>query len=135
MDTPADIKNKHKRQEVVLRKRMQEARAKKIEHLKKEKLREEHGESAAPKGVTNTIESMRVKDETIITEMDDDIQGEQNVDEFSKYFNNETTPKILMTTNRRPRGKLFEFMKEIASTIPNVEYWPRKNIKIADIIQ
>ena len=73
MDTPADIKNKHKRQEVVLRKRMAEAREKKIEHLKKERIREEHGESAAPKGTTKTIESMRVKDETIIQEMDEEI--------------------------------------------------------------
>ena len=32
------------------------------------------------------------------------IEGEQNIDEFSKYFEGVTTPRILMTTNRRPRG-------------------------------
>ena len=48
---------------------------------------------------------MRVKDETIITDAEDDeIKGEQNIDEFSKYFEGVTTPRILMTTNRRPRG-------------------------------
>lgn len=135
MQTPADIKNKHKRQEIVLKKRMADAREKKIEHLKKVRLREEHGEAAAPKGKTNTIESMRVKDETIITEIDDDIKGEHEVDEFSKYFNSEATPKILMTTNRRPKGKVFDFMKEIDSCIPNIEYWPRKNIPIRDIVK
>ena len=58
-----------------------------------------------PKGVTQTIESMRVKDETIITDADDDeLIGEQNIDEFASYFNNETTPRIIMTTNRRPNG-------------------------------
>jgi len=58
-----------------------------------------------PKGVTKTIESMRVADETLIAEGDDEeIKGEQEIDEFSKYFKNETTPKILMTTNRRPKG-------------------------------
>ena len=77
----------------------------KIEKLKVQKIRAEHGEEAAPKGVTKTIESMRVKDETIITDADDEeIKGEQEIDEFAQYFKNETTPRILLTTNRRPNG-------------------------------
>ena len=84
---------------------MENRREAKIEKLKKQKIREEHGEEAAPKGVTKTIESMRVKDETIITDADDEeIKGEQEIDEFAQYFNNETTPRILLTTNRRPNG-------------------------------
>ena len=102
---PKLIKNKHKRQEVALLKKMENRRVAKIEKLKKQKIREEHGEEAAPKGVTKTIESMRVKDETIITDADDEeIKGEQNIDEFASYFKNEATPRILMTTNRRPKG-------------------------------
>ena len=54
---------------------------------------------------------MRVKDETIITDAEDDeIKGEQNIDEFSKYFEGVTTPRILMTTNRRPRGVSLTFI-------------------------
>jgi len=87
MGTPNDIKNKHKRQEIVVKKKMADARIAKLAHLKQVRIREEHGEAAAPKGKTNTIESMRVKDETIITEIDDDIKGEHEVDEFAKYFN------------------------------------------------
>ena len=69
---------------------------------------------------------MRVPDETMMEDHnDDDILGEQNIDEFDKYFNRETTPKILITTNRRPVGKLFAFLKELKITIPNVEYYPR----------
>ena len=84
---------------------MENRRVAKIDSLKKRKVREEHGEEAAPKGVTNTIESMRVKDETIVTDADDEeIKGEQSIDEFASYFNNETTPRILLTTNRRPKG-------------------------------
>lgn len=102
---PKEIKNKHKRQEVALMKKLENRRVAKMEKLKKEKMREEHGEEAAPKGVTKTIESMRVKDETIITDADDEeIKGEHNIDEFASYFNNETTPRILLTTNRRPKG-------------------------------
>ena len=74
---PTDIRNKQKRQEVALMKKMAQRREVKIEKLKKKKVREEHGEEAAPKGVTRTIESMRVKDETIITDADDEeIKGE-----------------------------------------------------------
>lgn len=48
---------------------------------------------------------MRVPDETMIDDLEDeDIVGEQNIDEFDKYFNRETKPKILVTTNRRPKG-------------------------------
>lgn len=102
---PKLIKNKQKRQEVALMKKMENRRVSKIEKLKKEKIREEHGEEAAPKGVTKTIESMRVKDETIITDADDEeIKGEHSIDEFASYFKNETTPRILLTTNRRPNG-------------------------------
>ncbi len=101
----SEIKNKQKRQEVVERKRLAKQEEKTIERLKKKKIREEQGEQAMPKGKTNTIESMRVADETLIDNADDeDIKGEQEIDEFSSYFKNLTTPKILMTTNRRPKG-------------------------------
>lgn len=101
----SEIKNKHKRQEVVLRRRAQANASKKLKSLETKKLREELGEEAVPKGKTETIETMRVPDETIIEDHDDeDIVGEQNMDEFEKYFKRESTPRILMTTNRRPRG-------------------------------
>ena len=99
---------------------------KKLEGLKKKKLREELGEEQVPKGKNNTIESMRVPDVTMMDDQEDeDIIGEQNIDEFDKYFNRETTPKILITTNRRPRGDIFNFLKELKITLPNVEYYPR----------
>jgi hypothetical protein len=51
---------------MALRKKMEIRMGTKMERLKKRKLREEHGEEACPKGKVKTIESMRVKDETII---------------------------------------------------------------------
>lgn len=115
---------------------MENRRVAKIEKLKKQKIRAEHGEEAAPKGVTKTIESMRVKDETIITDADDEeIKGEQSIDEFASYFKNETTPKILMTTNRRPNGKIFDFMKEIKAAFPGIEYYERKNHLVKTMIE
>jgi len=132
----SEILNKHKRQEVVLRRRMAAREDKKLKTLQTRKLREELGEEAVPKGKNNTIEGMRVPDETMIEDLDDeDIVGEQNIDEFDKYFNRETTPKILVTTNRRPKGDIFDFLKELKITIPNMEYYPRENFKIKEIIE
>jgi len=62
----AEIKNKHKRQEVVVRKKLAAKEERLIERLKKKKVREEQGDEAMPRGVTKTIESMRVADETLI---------------------------------------------------------------------
>lgn len=79
---------------------------------------------------------MRVKDETICDDDEDlELKGEQDIDEFASYFNFETTPKIIMTTNRRPKRKLFDFLKEIKSAFPNVEYYERKNFQIKNVIE
>lgn len=87
---------------------MANAVIRKTVRLQNKKTREEHGEDAAPKGVTKTIEMMRVADETLIDDPnDEDIVGETKIDEFDTYFNRESTPKILCTTNRRPSGSLF----------------------------
>ncbi|CDW75412.1 ribosome production factor 1 [Stylonychia lemnae] len=132
----SEIKNKRKRQEVVILQKMAQKQTKLIEKLKKKKVRGEEGEEAMPKGVTKTIESMRVADETLIAEGDDEeIKGDQEIDEFSKYFKNETTPKILMTTNRRPKGGIFDFLKEVKDAIPNTEYYERKNFRIKQVIE
>jgi ribosome production factor 1 len=122
----------------VLRVKMANRSDKKLELLKKKRLREELGEKEVPKGEVKTIESMRVKDETIITEadaMDEDFIGEKEIDEFSKYFSGKTTPKILLTTNRRPKGGVFHFLKEIKTAFPNLEYYERKNYLIKDVIE
>lgn len=109
----------------------------KIKRLQTKKLREELGEEQVPKGKSQTIESMRVPDATMMDNAneDEDIIGEQNIDEFDKYFNREVTPKILVTTNRRPKGDIFNFLKELKLTIPNLEYYPRQNFKIREIIE
>ena len=60
----------------------------KLKSLQTKKLREELGEEEVPKGKIETIESMRVADETLMDDVDDeDVAGEQNIDEFAKYIN------------------------------------------------
>ena len=108
----------------------------KLKLLQTKKLREELGEEAVPKGKVITIDMQRVKDETLIDDPnDEELIGQTAIDEFDKYFNRQVTPKILVTTNRRPKGDLFPFLKEIKLTFPNVEYYPRQNFRIKEIIE
>jgi hypothetical protein len=84
-----------------------------VERLKKKKIREEKGDDAVPRGEVKTIESMRRPDETIIQEPDSEIEGEEAIDEFLDYFTDHKEPKLMMTTNRRPTGRVFDFLKDI----------------------
>jgi len=40
-----------------------------------------------------------------------------------------------MTTNRRPKGRIFDFLKEVKSAFPNCEYYERQNYLIKDVIE
>lgn len=87
------------------------------------------------KGVTKTIESMRKKDETFIDGPDEEIDGQEAVDEFADYFSENKPPKLMITTSRRPSGRLFDFLKDLKQAIPNCFYYERKNFKIKDIVK
>merc|ERR1719499_1229203 len=74
-----------------------------------------------------TIEKMREADETIVPPEDSEVEDDEAMDEFEKYFSGNTTPKILLTTQKHPSSKLFDFMKELIHVIPNTFYYPRKD--------
>ena len=71
----------------------------------------------------------------VVSTDDDEIKGGMDIDEFAEYFKGVTTPRILLTTNRRPKGKIFDFLKEIKASIPGCEYYERKNFMIKNVIQ
>jgi hypothetical protein len=86
---PHEIKNKMKRTEVVQRMKMINNSNKYADRLKKKTVRLEKGEDALPKGETKTIESMRVKDEGFIEDVqDEEVLGAEGMDEFASYFAN-----------------------------------------------
>merc|ERR1719401_2636614 len=66
-----------------------------------------------------SIDKMREPDETIVPPDDSEVEDDEAMDEFEKYFGQGKTPKILMTTQRSPSGKCFDFMKELQCVIPN----------------
>lgn len=132
---PGKMKNKAKRKAMVQDMKKEKAKKKNLVKLKKKQIRLEKGEDACPRGTSNTIETMRVYDETFIAEKDEEIEGDEDIDEFNEYFKEKTTPKLLMVTNRRPSGGVFDFLKELKNSIPNLHYYERKNFKITDIVE
>jgi len=113
-----DIKNKERRQEAVGKAYYERKRERtKVRRAKQEA--EKRGETVE-RGVTNTIESMREEDETLLPPDDEEVQGEDNMDEFESYFDDSRTPKIMITTKVSPSAKVFDFLKEWTVVVPNV---------------
>lgn len=115
------IKNKIKRQRLYanIRDEQNKARHKaRRERAKQEDedptLREERLKEAK----TDTIESKRVYDETVNTE----VEGE---DEFKSYFDGRP-PKVLITTNKHAHKQAYEFSELLLDIIPNSNFVKRK---------
>jgi len=119
------IKNKHKRSQMVSLMKREKKRVKaKTRRAKQEA--EKRGEHV-DRGEQRTIEKMREADETIVPEDDSEVEGDEAFDEFEKYFSGTEKPKILITTQKSPSKRLFDFLKELVHVIPNAFYYPRKD--------
>ena len=78
---------------------------------------------------------MREADETIVTSDNEEVQKEEEVDEFASYYKKEYTPKILMTTSKKPSAQLGSFMQEIAEIFPNAHFYERKSFDLKKIVE
>ncbi|KAG5891087.1 hypothetical protein JTB14_028290 [Gonioctena quinquepunctata] len=91
------------RNQLYMKNKKQRTKAKK----EAKKLREAEG---APKKTPHTIESLREKDETIITDLDDEkndlVREDLEKDEFSDYFKQSYEPKVLITFADNPMKEL-----------------------------
>lgn len=76
-------------------------------------------EERLAQNVPHTIESKRVYDETIGTEIDGD--------EFDAYFTDGQAPKVFITTSKKPKKEAFDFSALLLDIIPNSEYFERKD--------
>jgi ribosome production factor 1 len=110
------IKNKLVRSKQYQKAKKEQKKAKKI--AKKARKTED-----APKKVPHTLESLRVKDETTV----EDVNSEENVlvqndfdnDEFSGYYQQIYEPKVLITYADNPMKKTRIFGRELTRIIPN----------------
>mmetsp|Transcript_79489 Transcript_79489/g.199846 ORF Transcript_79489/g.199846 Transcript_79489/m.199846 type:complete len:340 (+) Transcript_79489:72-1091(+) len=127
------IKNKHKRSQMVaLMKKEQKKQKSKARRSRKEaEARGEEVERKEPR----TIEAMREADETIVPPEDSEVEDDEAMDEFEKYFSGNVKPKILLTTQKKPSGKCFDFLKELVHVIPNTFYYPRKEFPFKKICE
>jgi len=128
------IKNKIKRAQVFAQQKSEKKRASKEAREQRRKEAEELGE-AAPKPVQKTQDNTREFDETVVQPDDDEVKGDEAIDEFSKYFNGETKPKIIITTNYKPTKIMYEFIKELLMVFPNSFYYSRKNYELKKIVE
>jgi ribosome production factor 1 len=123
---PNTIKNKIKRKEVYhklkseknrekLKKRLGQKQVEKVDpSLKEQRLKE---------NVPQTLETLRELDETLVGD-DTEVFEEQETDEFASYFNG-TTPKLLITTSKRPSASVYEFANEFKGIFPDAEFVKR----------
>ncbi|XP_050294254.1 probable ribosome production factor 1 [Anthonomus grandis grandis] len=112
----SNIKNKHVRTQQFQKAKRELKKAKK----EAKKIREREG---APKKIPHTIDSLRVKDETTITNIEDEenelIKDDLEKDEFSDYYKNSYEPKVLITYADNPMRKTRIFGRELTRIIPN----------------
>lgn len=130
----SEIKNKQRRHYMFLKLKQDRRREKLALKKKRKKAREALGDKAPPKPVPKTIENQRVHDETTVDPTDEEVKFDAETDEFAPYFNKQTTPKILIITSDRPRGRTVRFTEQLSSVIPNSQVYYRRGLALKRII-
>ncbi|CAK9032073.1 unnamed protein product [Durusdinium trenchii] len=127
------IKNKQKRSQMVqLMKQEKKKQKSKVRRARREA--EARGEEVV-RQEPRSIDKMREADETIVPEEDSEVEEDEAMDEFEKYFQNGKKPKILVTTQKTPSRKMYAFLKELVCVIPNTFYYPRKEFPFKKICE
>ncbi|XP_053958934.1 probable ribosome production factor 1 [Anastrepha ludens] len=110
------IKNKDQR--MALYRKM-----KKEKHKQKMKERRARRKAGLPANPGHTIESLREKDQTTVTNLDDsdneELRRELETDDFSSYFQRSYEPKVLITYADNPVTKTRKFGLELSRIFPN----------------
>jgi ribosome production factor 1 len=73
-----------------------------------------------------TIEDARIVNKSFLFKQEQEIEEDEACDEFATLFNQERSPKVLITTDETPSRHIFEFIKELKEMIPNSYFYPRK---------
>uniref|UniRef100_A0A0A1WYA7 Ribosome production factor 1 n=1 Tax=Zeugodacus cucurbitae TaxID=28588 RepID=A0A0A1WYA7_ZEUCU len=109
---------KNKEQRMALFKKM-----KKEKHKQKMQERRARRKAGLPANPGHTIESLREKDQTTVTNLDDsdneELRRELQMDDFSSYFERSYEPKVLITFADNPVTKTRKFGLELSRIFPN----------------
>lgn len=128
------IKNKVKRVEVYQKMKKETDKDQRKQRRIRQKEVEALGEEA-PRPVQRTLESTREADDTFVGTGDDEVAGEDSLDEFASHFVGASPPRVLVTTGRYPSDKLLSFLEVVVDLFPNCEYRKRGAVPVKQVVQ
>ena len=134
-NTTGMISNKLKREEVYKKIKAYKAKDKREKREKRRREAEELGDEAPPKQIPKTLDSMREAEETTVEPEDEEVLADEDDDEFSPYFKNEKSPKVMITTRPRPSSNVHFFISELMNLIPNSFYYKRGTFDLKKICE
>jgi ribosome production factor 1 len=135
---PSHIANRMKRSEVYGKFLEQKRIEKKESRLKRTREAEALGvdkddDGENTKRVARTLDNTREVEPTMVLGDDPEIAADEAEDEFARYFQSMTPPKVLVTTRPRPSNKLFHFIADLQRLIPKLHFYPRKSFSLKEI--
>ena len=126
----SEVKNKIKRQQLFVEQKHIHNIVKHKARLRRRReeesnpaLRQERLEHSQP---TRTVENTRELDDSVVQPDDDEVFQDEAQDELANYFQQGRTPKIVITTSKRPSRQAYQFCYEVKSILPNSEVVKRK---------
>lgn len=110
--------------------------------LEKKKLREKRkreqdslGENAPPKQIPRTLDNTREADETMVAPDDEETLTDEKLDEFSDYYADGRTPKLLITSSVFAHMETLEFIDQLIDIFPNSHFYKRGTFSLKKIVQ
>eukprot|EP00457_Paulinella_chromatophora_P011156 gb/GEZN01011284.1/.p1 GENE.gb/GEZN01011284.1/~~gb/GEZN01011284.1/.p1 ORF type:complete len:358 (+),score=51.75 gb/GEZN01011284.1/:90-1076(+) len=131
----SDIKNKQKRAQIHQKQKAAKKQKKRQARAERQQEAEALGEGGPPKKKPKTLENTREADETLVAPEDEEIKGDEAIDEFAQYFSGGTIPKICLTTTYKPTKPMFEFIQDLLEIFPNSYYYKRLEFPIKTIVE
>jgi ribosome production factor 1 len=132
---PGHIANRLKRSEMYGKYLQQKAADKKVSRIQRLKEAEALGDDEkVKKAAPKTLDNTREVEPTMVLQ-DAEVAADEAEDEFARYFQSETPPKVMVTTRPRPSSKLFYFIADLQRLIPALHFYPRKQFNLKEICQ
>lgn len=128
------IANKAKRKELYAKQKKIKTKLK-LQKRKRNKIEAERLGDACKKKIPKTQDNTRVKDETVVQLDDEEVKGEEEIDEFSDIYKGDVVPKVIITSSYKPTKIMYNFIVELLRVVPGSVYYKRKNYELKKIIE
>ncbi|PHZ12860.1 Brix-domain-containing protein [Rhizopus microsporus ATCC 52813] len=124
---PSELKNKHKREALYQKQKLEKQKAKHKKRKERAKVEEKNPElkkKRLEENVPKTLDNTREADETMLDQPDDEVAQDEAMDELASYFSGKT-PKILVTTSKKCSTNCYDFCAELVSMFPDAQFAKR----------